>query len=430
MGNLNCSQFCQNTERSTELDLKRSIVQSFALPKKSIETQQLFNKSEIKPQQAHQINQQSESTIPESKDESFDINLKQEHENLARKIQNAWRIYYNVNQYLQFRSYRKSNHDYFSYEYNKETVSPAAGILKRKKKKPYTYDNGATYKGDWVGGFRDGYGIMNWVDGSKYEGEWSYGYPFGAGTFIYKGEDIYEGEWISPYAHARSKNNSSPDGYLWLYKKCKEAKSGPRYSDAHLIKLKNIEKNYQKLLENLQEHKEFVETLFDDKFSRKFKEKTYPGNLKYFGELKGNVREGRGRCIWDNGDTYAGQWINDKQNGIGRNLWVDGTVYTGGYKDNLKEGVGEYTWIDGTKYAGEWKNNVFHGLGKYSWTDGREYIGEWENGKKNGFGVFTWADGKKYAGEWRDGKKHGPGYSTNDNGKSSKAEWDSGKIVK
>lgn len=38
--------------------------------------------------------------------------------------------------------------------------------------KVYTYKNGATYTGEWIGGFRSNRGTMQWPDGAKYEGEW------------------------------------------------------------------------------------------------------------------------------------------------------------------------------------------------------------------------------------------------------------------
>ncbi len=56
-----------------------------------------------------------------------------------------------------------------------------------------TYKNGATYKGQWLGGFRHGQGTMVWADGAKYEGEWNYGQAFGHGKFTHVDGDTYEG---------------------------------------------------------------------------------------------------------------------------------------------------------------------------------------------------------------------------------------------
>jgi hypothetical protein len=57
---------------------------------------------------------------------------------------------------------------------SKETVSkfhkynPGA---KREERPMYTFKTGATYTGQWIGGFRDGLGIQVWPDGARYEGK-------------------------------------------------------------------------------------------------------------------------------------------------------------------------------------------------------------------------------------------------------------------
>ena len=43
---------------------------------------------------------------------------------------------------------------------------------KREKRPTYTFKTGATYDGEWIGGFRDGYGVQKWPDGAQYEGQW------------------------------------------------------------------------------------------------------------------------------------------------------------------------------------------------------------------------------------------------------------------
>jgi hypothetical protein len=43
----------------------------------------------------------------------------------------------------------------------------------RLVKKEHIYEcTGARYFGEWKGGFRHGFGTMEWQDGAKYEGEW------------------------------------------------------------------------------------------------------------------------------------------------------------------------------------------------------------------------------------------------------------------
>jgi len=43
---------------------------------------------------------------------------------------------------------------------------------RREKRSPYRYKSGAIYEGEWIGGFRDGFGQMTWPDGATYIGNW------------------------------------------------------------------------------------------------------------------------------------------------------------------------------------------------------------------------------------------------------------------
>jgi len=43
--------------------------------------------------------------------------------------------------------------------------------------------SGATYEGQWYGGFRHGRGKMHFKDGATYEGTWYLGFAQGWGTF-------------------------------------------------------------------------------------------------------------------------------------------------------------------------------------------------------------------------------------------------------
>lgn len=73
--------------------------------------------------------------------------------------------------------------------------------LKREKRPPYTYKTGATYTGEWRGGFRDGFGEQEWPDGAKYIGEWKDNRAHGKGRFIHTDGDIYDGSWANDKAN-------------------------------------------------------------------------------------------------------------------------------------------------------------------------------------------------------------------------------------
>jgi hypothetical protein len=72
---------------------------------------------------------------------------------------------------------------YFTKDEAKETVSSKKYDPKarRERRAPYTYNSGAVYEGEWLGGFRDGQGRMTWPDGAQYIGEWKMNKACGKG---------------------------------------------------------------------------------------------------------------------------------------------------------------------------------------------------------------------------------------------------------
>ena len=57
---------------------------------------------------------------------------------------------------------KRGDSRYFTIEEGKETISASRLFdkkAKRTNKTLYTYKSGATYEGEWIGGFRDGFGI-------------------------------------------------------------------------------------------------------------------------------------------------------------------------------------------------------------------------------------------------------------------------------
>ena len=69
---------------------------------------------------------------------------------------------------------KQADSKYFTMDESKETVSkyhkynPQA---QREERPTYTFKTGATYTGQWIGGFRDGYGEQVWPDGARYQGK-------------------------------------------------------------------------------------------------------------------------------------------------------------------------------------------------------------------------------------------------------------------
>ena len=48
------------------------------------------------------------------------------------------------------------------------------------------------------------------------------------------------------------------------------------------------------------------------------------GNIKYEGDFVNDKREGKGKYIWEDGEYYIGEWLNDYMHGKGIEYYKDG----------------------------------------------------------------------------------------------------------
>ena len=82
---------------------------------------------------------------------------------------------------------------------------------------------------------------------------------------------------------------------------------------------------------------------------------------------------------------------------------------------------------NGNSYFGQFLNNKPHGFGTLINANGDKYIGQWENGKKSGFGKLISSDGEIYIGEFLNNKKNGQGISISPGKEKKFGEWKNGK---
>ena len=69
---------------------------------------------------------------------------------------------------------------------------------------------------------------------------------------------------------------------------------------------------------------------------------------KYEGFTKNNKPEGYGKYIYENGNYYIGQWLNDLRHGKGTLYYKNNTIkYEGDFVKDKYEGYGKYIWEDG-----------------------------------------------------------------------------------
>ena len=201
------------------------------------------------------------------------------------------------------------------------------------------------------------------------------------------------------------------------------------------------ERNYQ-VLQNMKEITEFNSKLYtelkclkDEKtFSNKISqmidiynrmnadtyEIIYPNGDKYIGEMSNNLRNGKGKMIYNQDKNkrnyYEGDWKDDLYDGKGVLYLISSDVYKGDFKKGVKEGKGTFYYIIGDSYEGEWKNDKKEGKGIYTYENGNKYEGEMKNDLMEGKGIFYWINGDKFIGEFKNCNADGKGVYFHNNG--------------
>ena len=425
MGNLNCSKCCHATDAS---ELKQSVTI----------TQIVF--TTYPGIREYSSCKQSEPTTPTTY-------TSREYEKAIVFIQSRWKGFKNLRQFKLLHDVLKLNHGYFSREEIYETLTPGKKLNSEMVKRSYSYKSGASYSGQWIGGFRHGKGIMIWSDGSEFIGEWNFGIPAGYGKFIHHDGEFYEGNWTNPYithnkniSYLRRSTNLEDinDGFgniyaawLWLKHESQDliSENSANFSSRHRLKVKELLSKNRQQSSSVTQMTHILESSFLP--ANTFNFKTLNDDKgHYTGEISNSERYGIGRNVYLNGDIYEGSWKEGYHEGLGRHKWIDGSYHIGYYLKDDKHGSGLYVWDDYTKYIGEFANNVFNGVGEYWFEDGQVYLGEWLDGKMHGFGIFTTSNGMRYEGMWFSGKLHGEAYSVHGDGNSIKHKWVHGESLK
>ena len=95
-------------------------------------------------------------------------------------------------------------------------------------------------------------------------------------------------------------------------------------------------------------------------------------------------QDDRAKAVYSNGDTYFGQYSNDRRQGVGLYLVATGGGYAGSYAGSKREGQGIMRMPDGALYQGQFAGDKFEGQGQYEYVDDSTYVGAWKGGKKHG----------------------------------------------
>ena len=142
------------------------------------------------------------------------------------------------------------------------------------------------------------------------------------------------------------------------------------------------------------------------------------GNIIYEGEIINGKANGKGKFNYKNGYYYVGQWLNDKKNGKGKIYDRNGNVeYEGNFVNGKYEGYGKGICENGGYYIGQWFGGLKNGKGILYYKNGNvKYEGDFVNDKFQGYGKFIDKDGNYYIGYWMNNLKHGKGILFNKNG--------------
>ena len=100
-----------------------------------------------------------------------------------------------------------------------------------------------------------------------------------------------------------------------------------------------------------------------------------------------------GAFTFANGDKYVGQILENRFNGQGTFTWSDGSKYEGGWTDGVKTGAGIKTWgpdttFAGDTYSGNFQNDKPNGQGTYNYADGRHLCGHFQGRFERRVGHF------------------------------------------
>lgn len=160
--------------------------------------------------------------------------------------------------------------------------------------------------------------------------------------------------------------------------------------------------------------------------SIQYAERIFNNGDFYTGEWLDNLPHGQGKYLWLDGCMYVGQWSKGRKMGKGKFSWPCGATYEGDFKTGYMDGKGTYIGPSGTTYRGSWVMNLKHGHGSTNYSNGDHHEGDWRKGSQDGQGRYQWKNGNNYIGQWKNGLMHGNGTMIWSNGNRYDGSWEEG----
>jgi hypothetical protein len=134
-------------------------------------------------------------------------------------------------------------------------------------------------------------------------------------------------------------------------------------------------------------------------------------NLCFAQCVSGDCNDGIGTYKYENGDIYAGEWVNGMNEGKGKLTTHDGETYDGSWYRGKMHGEGHIVSESKSvrSYSGSFKWGLFNGIGEQTMSNDEIYIGEFINGHRNGHGILYYSKDDYWDGGFTNGKQFGFG---------------------
>jgi hypothetical protein len=276
---------------------------------------------------------------------------------------------------------------------------------------------GNSYKGSYVMGKRQGFGIMKWSWGDRfaYTGQWMSDRCHGTGEMKFADGGFYIGQWQRGLMHGTGRLQKWNDDFY----------NGEFVEGAPLGPF-TPGKPTKEDLENpkMPSDSETSPEVFLE----------YSTGSTYKGSVKGDRPHGKGELHSCTGMIWKGIFADGMMHGPGASEWPHGgyskgsrkadqadgyTVelndspehlckFKGFYNMGVREGEGELWRPNGFHYKGNFHISEMHGEGVRTRVVGHgRYEGEFKDGLENGRGKIYMPGGAVQEGTWKSRKRHG-----------------------
>jgi len=261
------------------------------------------------------------------------------------------------------------------------------------------------YTGSTYNGIPSGKGWLRYDKEDKYKGEWLNGKREGYGIQYKRGGYTYKGRWQCNKHHGHGELSTVDFTYTGLFRRGKYHGNGYLFmSTTHYYN-----GNWSRGLKHA--FGIYVTALgkYEGEFSYNLKHGTGiftdTANNTYNGQWRSGVRHGKGmhRTL---DETYTGAWANDYKHGHGRLISIYTGVYVGCWKRGKRHNQGKQIHLNGSVYNGGWSHGFKTGHGTMDFDNGSTYVGFWLKDEFNGRGVLT-ENGITYTGKWNTGEREG-----------------------